>query len=242
MTAQTLEAHELSKLFPSISEEDFGKLAGDIKLHGLHQLIVLYQGKILDGNNRYRACELAGVKPKFRDFEGDDAKARNFVISANIHRRHLSPEQRRDIIATLLKADPTQSNRQIADTAKADHKTVGAVREELVDGGEIPHQEKTVGKDGVAQPTKTKRGGKGGAKGGSSVKGNKVTITYQEVVNIKTALNAYGVLEEHLLDALQDVNDKSSDASQAEDLAQRTIEKLQARLEELQPEMAEAAE
>lgn len=100
-----LEPHELSKLFPPISDEDFGKLAADIKLNGLHQPIVRYQGKILDGNNRYRACELVKIAPGFTDFEGDDAKARNFVISANIHRRHLSPEQRRDIIATLLKAE-----------------------------------------------------------------------------------------------------------------------------------------
>src|SRR5262249_21415644 len=156
---------------------------------------VRYQGKILDGNNRYRACELVKIAPKFADFNGDDAQARNYVISANIHRRHLSPDQRREIIAALLKADPTQSNRHVADTAKVDHKTVSAVRAGMVAGGEIPHQEKTVGKDGVAQPTKTKRGGKKG-KGGKA-------ITYQEVVDGKTARNAYHVLEEHLLDALQ---------------------------------------
>ena len=53
-----LEPHDLSKLFPPISDEDFNRLAADIKLNGLHQPIVRYQGKILDGNNRYRACEL----------------------------------------------------------------------------------------------------------------------------------------------------------------------------------------
>src|SRR6516164_4325602 len=182
----TLEPHPFSKMFPPISEEAFGKLAADIKLHGLRQHIVLYQGKILDGNNRYRACSLAGRKPTFADFTGIDADARNYVISVNIHRRHLSPDQRRDIIAALLKADPGQSNRQVADAAKADHKTVGTVRAEMVAGGEIPHQEKTVGKDGVAQPTKTKRGGKGGKTKG---KGGKA-ITFQEVVDGKTARNA----------------------------------------------------
>ena len=185
-TPAKLEPHDLSKLFPPISEEDFGKLAGDIKLNGLHQPIMRYQGKILDGNNRYRACELIKIAPKFADFTGDDAAARNYVISANIHRRHLSPDQRREIIVTLLRADPTQSNRQVADTAKVDHKTVGVVRAGLEAGGEIPHQEKTVGKDGVAQPTKTKRGGKGGKTKG---KGGKA-ITFQEVVDGKTARNA----------------------------------------------------
>ena len=123
-TPLKLEPHPLSAIFPPISEEDFGQLVADIKFHGLHQRIVLYQGKILDGNNRYRACSLAGIKPTFADYPGDDAAARNYVISANIHRRHLSPDQRREIIAALLKADPTQSNRQVAEQAKASHVTV----------------------------------------------------------------------------------------------------------------------
>src|SRR5262245_61842589 len=104
----TLDPHPFSALFPPISDEDFGKLAADIKLHGLRQHIVLYQGKILDGNNRYRACSLAGVKPTFAEFTGIDADARNYVISANIHRRHLTADQRRAIIEMLLKANPTQ--------------------------------------------------------------------------------------------------------------------------------------
>ena len=118
MTSTKLEPHPLSAIFPPISDEDFGKLAADINLNGLHQAIVRYQGKILDGNNRYRACELLKIAPKFApDFTGDDAHARNYVISANIHRRHLSPDQRREIIATLLKADPTKSDRQIVEWA-----------------------------------------------------------------------------------------------------------------------------
>src|SRR5262249_17367622 len=121
MTTPTLEPHPFSAMFPPITAEDFDKLAADIKLHGLRQHIVLYQGKILDGNNRYRACSLAGVKPTFADFTGIDADARNYVISANIHRRHLSHEQRREIIARLLMTNPTLSNRQIAETTKADH-------------------------------------------------------------------------------------------------------------------------
>src|SRR6516225_6080295 len=166
----TLEPHPLSKLFPPISEEDFGKLAADIKLHGLRQHIVLYQGKILDGNNRYRACSLAGIKPTFAEFTGIDADARNYVISANIHRRHLSPDQRREIISALLKADPGQSNRQVAEHAKASHVTVGAVREELETTGQIDQLGETKGADGKKRKRKPK--GKGGSKGKA--------ITFQE--------------------------------------------------------------
>ena len=225
-----LDPHPFSKLFPPISDEDFDKLAADIKLNGLHQPIMRYQGKILYGNNRYRACELVKIAPKFTDFSGDDAQARNFVISANIHRRHLSPDQRRDIIVTLLKADPTQSNRLVADTAKVDHKTVGAVRDELESTGEIPKSESTTGADGR---TRKRKGGK--SKTGSSAKSKKETITYREVVDAKTATNAYSVLEEHLLDALQEIKDFSS-FDHADEKAQATIEKLQEKLSGMQPQ------
>jgi ParB-like chromosome segregation protein Spo0J len=220
-------------MFPPITEEDFGKLAADIKLNGLHQPIVRYQGKILDGNNRYRACELAKIAPKFADFNGDDAQARNYVISANIHRRHLSPDQRREIIATLLKADPTQSNRLIGEQAKVSHVTVGAVREKLESTGQIDQLDSTKGADGKARKRK---GGKPKGKSGSKGK----AITYQEVIDGKTARNAYHVLEEHLLDALQEINDRSS-FDHADEYAQATIEKLQDKLGQMQPEEKEAA-
>jgi hypothetical protein len=99
--------------------------------------------------------------------------------------------------------------------------------------GQITQLENLTGADGKARKRK-------GGKSKSGAKGKKETVTFQEVVNAKTALNAYSVLEEHLLDALQDVNDKS-DFSQADDLARRTIEKLEECLGKLQPETADAA-
>jgi ParB-like chromosome segregation protein Spo0J len=229
MTSPKLEAHDFSKMFPPISEEDFGKLVADIKANGLHQRIVRYQGKILDGNNRYRACLLAGIEPTFADFTGIDADAAAYVISANIHRRHLSPDQRRDIIAAMLKANPGKSNRQIAETAKVSHHTVGDVRTELESTGQVAQLETTTGADGKAR--KTKKGVKGRTKSGGKSESEK--ITYQKVTNAKTALNAYSVLEEHLLDALQDVKEMS-DFSQADDCGRRTIEKLEECLGEMQ--------
>ena len=54
----------------------------------------------------------------------------DFVVSRNIFRRHLTAGQKRELIAKLLKADASKSDRQIGETIKADHKTVGAVRAE----------------------------------------------------------------------------------------------------------------
>jgi ParB-like chromosome segregation protein Spo0J len=118
-----LEPHPLSAMFPPITEDDFNKLIADIKANGLLQPITLSEGKILDGNNRYRACLLAKIEPMIVNFGGPDALA--FVISQNIHRRHLTPDQRREIIAALLKADPTKSNRQrpqaLLEEVKSEH-------------------------------------------------------------------------------------------------------------------------
>jgi ParB-like chromosome segregation protein Spo0J len=229
-----LEPHPHSKLFPAMDKDDFLKLVEDIRENELHHPIIRYQGMILDGNNRYKACLQLKIEPTFADFEGDDAQAKAYVISANIHRRHLDLETRKNILRELLKLDPSKSDRQLGEESKLDHKTVGAERAQMVDGGEIPHQETTVGKDGVPQPKKKKKSSK--PRSG----GEQDTCKYPKVTNASTALKAYGIFEQHLLDVLEDVADKS-DFSQADELAQKTIENLQDKLTEMQPQ-AEAAE
>ena len=76
----------------------------------------------------------------------------------NVHRRHLTAERKRDLIAELLKAKPEQSNRSIAQQVKADDKTVAMFDVDLEATAEIPQLEKTVGADGKArkQPSKPK--------------------------------------------------------------------------------------
>jgi hypothetical protein len=74
-----------------------------------------------------------------------------YVMSMNIHRRHLTTKQRREVVETLLRTHPEKSNREIAKKVKVDDKTVGAVRRELESTAEIPQLKKTVGKDGKAR-------------------------------------------------------------------------------------------
>lgn len=93
----TYELHPLCTLFPRLAGAEFDALRDDIKAHGLRAPIVLHQGMILDGGNRYRACIEAGVEPRFVAFEGDSIVA--FVLSANLHRRHLSAGQQAAIVA-----------------------------------------------------------------------------------------------------------------------------------------------
>jgi hypothetical protein len=80
-----------------------------------------------------------------------------FVLSANIHRRHLTVEEKRDLIANVLKATPEKSNRQIAEMVKASHPTVAKVRREEEATGNVLPVEKTIGGDGKARKKPAKK-------------------------------------------------------------------------------------
>jgi ParB-like chromosome segregation protein Spo0J len=93
------EAHEYANLFPMMTPAELDALVVDVKDNGLRHPIVRYQGKILDGRNRLKACEVAGVEPTFVDHEGDDASALALVESLNVERRDLSSGQRAMVAA-----------------------------------------------------------------------------------------------------------------------------------------------
>lgn len=165
MTAD-LQRHPLSAAFGDMPPDEFDQLVDDIKRNGLVQTIVTIRDEhgtefVLDGWHRYRACIEAGVKPRTEPFDyvvepadeqaGKKMTPAEFVVAANAHRRHLTREQRRQIVVELLKAKPEASDRVIAAQAKVDHKTVGAVRRQAEAGGEIPHLAERVGADGKKQ-------------------------------------------------------------------------------------------
>ncbi|WP_165252735.1 hypothetical protein [Paludisphaera soli] len=92
-TGTELEPHTLAELFPPLEGEEFEALAADIRANGLLEPITTYQGKILDGRNRARACAAAGVALKTREFAGPGSPV-EYVFSRNILRRHLNESQR----------------------------------------------------------------------------------------------------------------------------------------------------
>jgi hypothetical protein len=159
---QWIRIHPAAELFPP---GDIQILADDIKRHGQHEPVSVVKDDrglvLLDGRSRLHARELAGLKIDINDrgtFEHLSASidAYAFVISKNIHRRHLSSEDKRRLIAKLLEANPEKSDRQIAAVTKVDHKTVGAVRKEKEATGEIPQLKKTAGADGKERKRPTK--------------------------------------------------------------------------------------
>ena len=101
-----LKVHPIADIFPMLSDDDLRGLAADIKVNGQRDAIIVFQGKILDGRNRYKACDLAGVVPRTTDFKGSKAEAMIFVWSTNFHRRHLTSSQAAMALAERKKIDP----------------------------------------------------------------------------------------------------------------------------------------
>ncbi len=150
-----MKFHPYSEIFPLIEGAEFDALAADIKAHGLREKIWTYEGKILDGRNRFLACKDAGVKPEFRKYTGKDALA--FIVSLNVARRHLTVQQLALAgarIATLRKGDnqhtarAASSQKEVAEQLGVSSDSIQRARkvieqgskalQEAVESGEVP--------------------------------------------------------------------------------------------------------
>lgn len=87
------EFHQIAAIFPLIEGAEFSALVDDIKKHGVREPIWLYEGKILDGRNRYKAAQEAGVSVSTQTFDGTPIEAIERVWSLNRTRRHMNPSQ-----------------------------------------------------------------------------------------------------------------------------------------------------
>jgi hypothetical protein len=98
-TPEQIPVHPLTEIFPVLEGPEFDALVSDIAKHGQLEPIVLFEDKILDGRNRFRACVAAGVVPRFEPYQGDDPLG--LVVSRNVRRRHLDESQRALVAAKL---------------------------------------------------------------------------------------------------------------------------------------------
>ena len=106
------EFHEYANIFPMLEGKDLEALRADIEANGQINKIILYQGKVLDGRNRYWICEMLGIEPETIVYPGDDPIG--LVLSQNLHRRHLDESQRAMVatkLATLPPHRPAKENK-----------------------------------------------------------------------------------------------------------------------------------
>lgn len=104
-----MKFHPYAELFPMIEGADFEALKEDIRANGQREPIWVFNGEVLDGRNRYRACESLGVPVRSQEYDGDDPLG--FVISLNLRRRHLD-ESQRAMVATKLESLKHGGSRQ----------------------------------------------------------------------------------------------------------------------------------
>lgn len=118
-----MKFHPLSELFPLMQGREFDELVADIKAHGLREPITTLDGMILDGRNRWRACEAAGAEPRTCEYHGEDPLG--WVVSLNLHRRHLDESQRAIVAA------------KIANLGDGQRKSASPIGERAVDPGAL---------------------------------------------------------------------------------------------------------
>jgi N6-adenosine-specific RNA methylase IME4 len=98
---QTYEYHEVANLFPLLEGEEYSALVEDIRKHGQREPIWIHDSKIIDGRNRYRACCDLSIEPYTRRWDGSGSLV-EFVISLNLHRRHLTASQKAILALEVL--------------------------------------------------------------------------------------------------------------------------------------------
>jgi hypothetical protein len=114
-----MKVHPCATLFPPLGGDEYKKLVADIRAHGLVSALITHDGMILDGRNRLRACEEAGIRPRFVEFSslGLNCSPADYIWSANITRRHLTADQRAVLAArwadVVRKAKKSESLRNL---------------------------------------------------------------------------------------------------------------------------------
>lgn len=128
------------QVMPPLAPEERVELEASIRAHGVQVPIsVSADGVIVDGHHRDEIARRHGLHCPRVVVDGDAAKLRGLAFSLNLHRRHLTSEQKRAVVAESIKADPQLSDREHGRRTGVDHKTAAGVRESLTESGEIPH-------------------------------------------------------------------------------------------------------
>jgi hypothetical protein len=128
-----IEVHPAANIFPLIKGKAFDELVDDIRQNGLKEPVTFYKGELLDGRNRYRACKALGIEAEACEIdEQDDFDPVKWVLSMNLHRRHLGETEREAIAAKV--ANLTQGGDRKSDAIKGPNgtlKTTEAAAEQL---------------------------------------------------------------------------------------------------------------
>jgi hypothetical protein len=97
-----MEYHEYANLFPMMQDDQLGSLAESIRKTQQDHPIMIFEGKILDGRNRWMACQMISRQPVTAEYTGSKEEALQYVLDHNLEcRRHLTESQRAMIASRL---------------------------------------------------------------------------------------------------------------------------------------------
>jgi ParB-like chromosome segregation protein Spo0J len=117
-----MDFHKTASIFPMMTEEEITRLTEDIREHGQLEPIYTYHGKIIDGRNRYKACKTLNIKPIYEAWD-ENGSLIDFVISKNLHRRHLTPSQKAVIALDILPYFEAEAKKKIKEISRDTIKT-----------------------------------------------------------------------------------------------------------------------
>lgn len=139
---------------PPLSDEEYAALRDDIRVHGIQTPIVVDEnGLVIDGHHRQAiAAELGIDCPTEAPAGLSDSEKRSQSFSRNLVRRHLNRDQRRQVIAESLLADPQLSDREHARRTGSSHPTVAKIRHDLEANGRLESFASRVSADGRTRP------------------------------------------------------------------------------------------
>jgi len=245
------ELHPLCTLFPRVDGAEFDALVADVKANGLRQPIVLHDGMILDGGNRYRACVEAGVKPSFVKFDGDNLVS--FVLSANLHRRHLSTGQQAAIVASAQDWAKAQT---VGKPKSGNVAGLERVQDRAAQSGASERTQRMADKVAKADPVLAKRVAHGDVslpKAVAKVEGKPAKKPKRQLAAVPDEIAGYDPRDDELKEAHQTASElaeenerlrdriavEAMDASEdAKTEAAKTIEELRTRVKVLEAENA----
>jgi len=113
-----MKHHPIADVWPMMAEDKLHELADDIRKNGQLVPVWLYEGKILDGRNRWAACKIAGVEPKTKEYTGDEPTA--FAVAMNDRRRHMNKGALAAVAAELLPFFESDAKRRQARKPKSE--------------------------------------------------------------------------------------------------------------------------
>jgi ParB-like chromosome segregation protein Spo0J len=112
-----MKHHPIADVWPMMDEAKLQELADDISKNGQLVPVWIYEGKILDGRNRWAACKIAGLDSKTKEYTGDEPTA--FAVSLNDRRRHMNKGALAAVAAELEPHFAADAKRRQRDSIKA---------------------------------------------------------------------------------------------------------------------------